>query len=193
MLLSLMQKIPVIISVILLLIAVARIYFRSKNVTRSEFFKIFKTAKYIEIGALVVAIALTGFFGIFNHFKAKQSVRAVISLNYSEASQAQNSNGTRYNMAEITCDEVLEKAIEMGAFQKVTPKQLKECLSVYPYVQGDVQDKSKYHISTEFVVDYKASKHTDHLDSENVIKLISSAYKEYYIERYTDNFSIDSP
>ena len=80
----------------------------------------------------------------------------------------------------------------MGAFENVTPKQLKSCLSVYPYVQGDVRDKSEYHISTEFVVEYHASKHTQHLDAENVIKLITSAYKEYYIERYTDNFSLDS-
>ena len=93
-------------------------------------------------------------------------------------------------MAEIICDEVIEKAIEMGAFEDVTVKQLKKCLSVYPYVQGDVNDKSNYHISTEFVVEYHASKDTDHLSAENVIILITSAYKDYYIEKYTDNYSL---
>jgi hypothetical protein len=93
-------------------------------------------------------------------------------------------------MSEIICDEVVEKAIKMGALENVTVKQLKNCLSVYPYVQGDVDDKANYHISTEFVVEYHASKHTEHLDSENVIMLITSAYKEYYIEKYTDNFSL---
>ena len=72
-----------------------------------------------------------------NNIKAKHSVTAVVALNYSEASQAQNSNGTRYNMAEIICDEVIDKAIELGALENVTVKQLKECLSVYPYIQGD--------------------------------------------------------
>ena len=62
-----------------------------------------------------------------------------------------------------------------------TVKQLKNCLSVYPCVQGGVAEESQYHISTEFVVEYHASKHTDHLDAENVITLITSAYKEYYI------------
>jgi len=189
---SLLQKIPVAVAGIFLIAALATIYFRSKNVTRSEFLKIFKSAKYIQVWILVIVFVLTATFGILNHLKSKHSVQAVVSLNYSEASQTQNSNGTRYNMAEITCDEVVEKAIKMGAFEKVTVKQLKNCLSVYPYVQGDVQDKSEYHISTEFVVEYHASKHTQHLDAENVIKLITSAYKEYYIEKYTDNFSLDS-
>ena len=41
-------------------------------------------------------------------------------------------------------------------------------------------------------MEYKASKHTAHLDSENVIMLLTSAYKEYYIEKYTDNFSLSA-
>ena len=124
-------------------------------------------------------------YGLVNHFALKQSVYAIVSLNYSEASQAQNSNGTRYNMAEIISEEVVERAIKKGALQDVTVKQLKECLTVYPCVQGDAMDESKYLISTEFGVEYHASKHTDHLDSENVIKLITASYKEYYIEKYS--------
>lgn len=186
---SILQKIPLAVVGIVLVLAVATIYFRSKNVTRSEFFKIFKSTRLISAWILIFVIGLSGIFGIFNHMKAKHSVNAIVALNYSEASQAQNSNGTRYNMAEIICDEVLKKAIEKGAFEKVTAKQLKDCLSVYPYVQGDVDDKANYHISTEFAVEYHASKHTDHLDAANVIALIASAYKDYYIEKYTDNFS----
>ena len=186
---SILQKIPPAVVGILLILAVATIYFRSKNVTKSEFFKIFKSTRLISAWILIFVIGLSGIFGIFNHMKEKHSVTAIVALNYSEASQAQNSNGTRYNMAEIICDEVVEKAIEKGAFEKVTVKQLKDCLSVYPYVQGDVDDKANYHISTEFAVEYHASKHTDHLDAANVVALIASAYKEYYIEKYTDNFA----
>ena len=189
---SLLQKLPLAVVGLLLIVATLTIYFRSKNVTKSEFFKIFKSTRLVSVWILIFVIAISGIFGIFNHMKAKHSVTAVVALNYSEASQAQNSNGTRYNMSEIICDEVVEKAIKMGAFENVTVNQLKNCLCVYPYVQGDVNDKANYHISTEFVVEYHASKHTDHLDAENVITLITSAYKEYYIEKYTDNFSLTS-
>lgn len=189
---SLLQKLPLAVVGLLLVVSALTIYFRSKNVTKSEFLKIFKSTRLIGAWILIFVIVISGVFGIFNHMKAKHSVTAVVALNYSEASQAQNSNGTRYNMAEIICDEVVEKAIEMGALENVTVKQLKNCLCVYPYIQGDVNDKSNYHISTEFIVEYHASKHTDHLDAENVITLITSAYKDYYIEKYTDNFSLTS-
>lgn len=188
---SILEKIPVVIALILLVVSCAIIYFRSKNVNRSEILKIFKSAGFLSVRTIIFTLIFTCFFGIFNHINMKQSVHAVISLNYSEASQALNSNGTRYNMAEIISDEVVEKAIKKGAFENVSVKQLKECLSVYPIVQGGVADESEYHISTEFAVEYHASKHTSHLDAENVIKLITAAYKDYYIEKYTDNFSLD--
>ena len=186
---SILQKIPFAIVGVLLLVAAITIYVRSKHVTRSERFKIFKSVKLLTVWVLVFTFVMTGVFAIFNHIKAKQYMMAVVSLNYSEASQAQNTNGTRFNMTEIICDDVVARAIKLGAFDDVTVEELKECLSVYPYVQGDVNDESNYHISTEFIVEYSASKHTEHLDAEDVIALITGAYKEYYIEKYTDNFS----
>lgn len=187
---SLLRMLPAAAAAIILIIGLIRIYVRSKKMNRNEFLKIFENTKYIHVWVLVVVFSLTAVFSVFNHFYLKKFVRAVVALNYSEASQAQNSNGTRYNMAEITCDEVLKRAIEKGAFENVTADELKKCLSVYPYVQGDVSDKSAYHISTEFVIDYHASKKTQHLNAENVIKLVTGAYKEYYIEKYTDNFKM---
>ena len=192
MLTDILQKLIIIFVGVLLVASVAIIFFRSKNVNRSERTQIFKTAEYLNAGIILVCFIVTMVFGVFNHLDLKNSVYAVISLNYSEASQAQNSNGTRYNMAEIISDEVVDRAIKKGALEDVTVKQLKNCLVVYPCVQGNVGDESQYHISTEFAVEYHASKDTSHLDSENVIKLITSAYKEYYIEKYTDNFRLAS-
>ena len=189
---AILAKIPVLLVGLLLVAAVIIIYFRSKNTTLAEFVRIFKSARVFGSWIIILCILFTSIFGIFNHLNLRHSVGAIVSLNYSEASRAQNSNGTRYNMAEIICDEVVERAIKKGALPDVTVKQLKECLAVYPSVQGSVADESEYHISTEFAVDYYASKHTAHLDAENVIQLICNAYKEYYIEKYTDNFRLDS-
>lgn len=190
MLTSLLYKLPYVVIGVFFAVAAVTIFLRSRKMTRSEFFKVFKGAKYIQAWVLIVAFVLSFAFGVLNHLNSKNWVSAVVALNYSEASQAQNSNGTRYNMAEITCDEVIEKAIEKGAFENVTVKDIKSCLSVYPYVQGSVNSKEEYHISTEFVVEYCASRKTRHLDAENVIQLITSAYKEYYIEKYTDSYRL---
>lgn len=191
MLIGILQKLIILIIGLLLLVSAAAILLRLKNVNNSESKQIFKTAEYFNAWIILVCFVITIIFGVVNHFQMKKSAKAVISLNYSEASQALNSNGTRYNMNEIISDEVVQRAISKGALKNVTIKQLKDCLVVYPSVQGGVNDKSQYHISTEFVVDYYASKYTSHLDSENVIRLITTAYKDYYIEKYTDNFSLD--
>ena len=188
---DMLQKLIFLAVGLLLVVSAAIIFFRLKNVNHTERKQIFKTAEYLNAGVILVCFVATLVFGFFNHFELRKSVSAVVSLNYSEASEALNSNGTRYNMAEIISDEVIERAIEQGALKGVTTQQLRNCLSVYPCVQGGVNDAAEYHISTEFAVDYHASKYTDHLDSENVIQLIMSAYKEHYIEKYTDNFLLE--
>ena len=189
---DILQKLMILIVGLLFVASATIIFFRLKNVNRAERIQIFKTAEYLNAWIVLVCFVATMVYGIVNHFELKKSVHAIVSLNYSEASQALNSNGTRYNMAEIISDEVVEKAIKKGALKDVTVKQLKNCLVVYPCVQGGVGDESQYHISTEFAVEYHASKDTAHLDTDNVINLITSAYKEYYIEKYTDNFKLDS-
>ena len=187
---GILQKLIILAVGVIFAVSAAVIIWRYKNVNHAERVQIFKTAEYFNAWILLICFVTTMVYGVFNHFELKKSVHAIIALNYSEASQALNSNGTRYNMAEIVSDEVVARAIEKGALKDVTVKQLKNCLSVYPCVQGGVGDETQYHISTEFAVEYHASKKTDHLDSENVIKLVTSAYKEYYIEKYTDNFSL---
>lgn len=189
---EIIEKLIILIVAVVLLVSVAIIFFRFKNINHTERKQIFKKAEYLNAWIILICFVTTMIYGLFHHFELKKSVHAVVALNYSEASGALNSNGTRYNMAEIICDEVVERAIEKGAFENVTVTQLQNCLSVYPCVQGGVDDESKYLISTEFAVEYHASKHTEHLDSENVIKLITAAYKEYYIEKYTDNFCLSS-
>lgn len=188
---AIMQKMLIIGVGILFLASLTIIFLRTKYVNHSERVQIIKSAEYFNVWLLLICFVATIFHGAFYHLKLTKSVHAVVALNYSEASQALNSNGTRFNISEILSDEVIERAIEKGALKDVTVKQLKDCLVVYPCVQGDVEDESEYHISTEFTIEYHASKHTDHLDTENVIKLITLAYKEYYIEKYTDNFRLD--
>ena len=191
MLVDLLRKAIVVCVGIVFLVSAAILFFRRKNVNSSTFKMILKTAEYLNAWVILLCFVFTMAFGICNHFTMKKSVHAVVSLNYSEASQALNSNGTRFNMAEIISDEVLERAIQKGALEDVTVDDLKPCLTVAPCVQGNVTDETQYLISTEFLVEYRASKDTAHLDAENVIKLITASYKEFYIEKYTESFHLN--
>ena len=187
---SLLCKILVIVILALLVVGAVLVFLRSKNTTRQDMKERIRKAQIFHISLLIFAIVIGGIFAIANHINMRQFTTAIISLNYSEASLAQNVNGTRYNMSEITCDEVLANAIKKGALEDVTVAELSQCLTVYPLVQGGSKDESEYHISTEFVIEYHSTKHTKHLDAENVIKLVASAYKEYYVNKYADNFTV---
>lgn len=188
---SLIRHIPAAVTLLVLFAAAARVFLRSRNISKRKLFGAFKNAEIINAWVLVFSMLLTCAYGVMYHINAKNSVYAVVSLNYSEASRALNSNGTRFNMAEMVCDEVLDKAIKQGAFENVTVNDLKKCVFVYPYVQGGVGSEADYHISTEYVIAYTASDKTRNLNAENVIKLVASAYKEYYTSRYTDSYKMN--
>ena len=69
---SIMQKIPLAIVVVMLLVAVIVIYVCSKRVTKSEFFKMFRSVKLLTVWVLVFTLILTGVFAVFNHVRSKQ-------------------------------------------------------------------------------------------------------------------------
>ena len=151
--------------------------------------KIFRIPKF-RISVALLALLYIGIFSFAYQSSLKTSASVVISLNYDEASKGLNANGTRYNMSEIISDEVVERAIEKGALEGVTVKELKACLSVAPLIDGSSYDEDYYHISTEFLVTFQANQYTGHLDAENVVRLIGFAYKDFYIDTYADNFDL---
>ncbi len=115
---------------------------------------------------------------------------AVISLNYSSASSGLNPNGTRFNQTDMLSDKVLEKAIKKGAFENIGADDLKKTLRVVPVVQAENIEDQEYYISTQFRLMYEASRDTRHLDGRLVVQMVAEAYKEYFIETYSDNISI---
>ena len=122
--------------------------------------------------------------------EAQRSASAVVTLNFAEASNGQNFDGTRYNMSDILSEEVLERAIEDGGFPNVTAEQLAKCLSVSPKVQGDSYNEDSYHIATEFLIYFTKDEHTSHLNAENVVQRVAQAYKSLYVEHFESTFDV---
>lgn len=163
--------------------------------------KLFKRAKYYSLETIKgyffkksiirpvsFLICLVYFLLLMTSLMLAPSFASIkVSLNYAEASKGQNMNGTRYNMSEILCDDVLERTIKKGAFKNVTVDQLKETLVVYPTVSGSASDKTMYHVSTEFQIDYIPSKDTYRIDGEKFLPLLSDCYREFLIDSYADN------
>ena len=156
------------------------------------FVKPYLSRKHISVRlwCILAAAAYAAVFIAGFHQASNGYAKAMLSLNYAEASKGQNANGTRYNMSEVICDEVVARAIKRGALENVAVQDLKNCLEISPAVQGDAGSEETYHISTEFFLIYKASGKTSHLDAQNVVQLGAEAYKDFYIENYAENYRL---
>ena len=175
---------------VLALAALGTLRARSGSMVRSEFKRLFRRNWGFRLWAFVLAAVFALLMLPVCWLGAACRAEMVVTLNYAEASWGANANGTRYNSSEILCDEVLERAIDMGALEDVTVDQLRACLTIEPLVQGSSYSEEDYHIATEFRVTYQADGNTSHLDAENVVRLIANAYRAFYIDTYADNFSV---
>ena len=163
-------------------VSLLTIFVRARNVTWGHLRTAMKKGRSSTAMLLVLVLIFSLCFGGLKHMDAKKSATATVTLNFAEASTGRNTNGTRYNMAELTCDEVLEMVIEDGALENVTAEQLAECLRVEPAVQGNV--------NTEYRIHFTATPETSHLDPENVVTLLAANYKDYYISRHAMNYQL---
>ncbi len=137
-----------------------------------------------------IATLLIMSYVLMHLFQTSMYGGASISLNYIGASNGLNPNGTRYKMSEILSDEVLEKAIQIGALDGISIDDLRDCLEVIQPVQGGTQSEEDYHISTEFFITYQATKKTIQLNPDTVARLVAYAYKDRFIDQYVNDETI---
>lgn len=142
---------------------------------------------WILIFAVIYAVYCVG----AKYVLTPQSAFATINLNYSGASKGLNPNKTRFNAADILNQEVLERAIEKGAFEGITPKELKntlwlEALDVEPKVLDENTSEEKYKVGTVYRIHYTADEKTKNLNPEAVIQMVAYAYYDYFMDKYSD-------
>ncbi len=165
---------------------------KARNLTRKQIKERLKRANYFRISVLLLALLVCAIYALTIFVGSKQYSRAVVSLNYAEASQGQNANGTRYNMSEILCDEVMERTIKKGGFENVSVSDLKSCFVVTPLIEGNSYSEEGYHISTEFTVSYNANSKTKKYPSNTVLELLCTSYRDYYFDKYVSDFEISA-
>ncbi len=187
---SLVIKLFVVLILVILAAALILSYVKLKDCSLQRMKRIIFQQFHWAIWTVPLTVVFAIAFLLLYYSASGNTASAIITLNYSEASNGQNSNQTRFNMSDIISNDVLELAIEKGALEGVTPDALKEALSVVPTVQGDSYLQEGYHISTEFEIQYNATSRTKHLNAYQLMDLLVDAYEQYYIEQYADNFDV---
>lgn len=173
-----------------LALAAVKFFKNTRNQTKSQTTENLKRSGKLRVGSLALALLTSVVYMFGLSYVNSKRASAVISLNYAEASLGQNVNGTRYNMSEIICDDVLERLIKKGGLEGITVGDLKNCFGVSPLIQGNSYSKEHYHVSTEFVVYYYASRKTGKYSSDTMMQLLCNSYRDYYFDKYVNDFDI---
>ena len=138
---------------------------------------------------ILVAVYAAAFFGV-EMFRVSSQASIIIGFNYPEASNGLYPNKTKFNASEIIADEVLETAISNGNMVNVSTEDLKKCLKVTPLKAGNSLSQDQTYISTEYELSYTASWDTRHLEPGVVVDMISHAYYEIFVDRYSRKTNI---
>ena len=146
------------IVIVILGAAFLNLYFKSRSFSVKTVKSVFLRIPLFRFRVLIMTLIFMALFAGLYQGALDSTASILINLNYDNASKGQNANGTRYNMSDIICDEVIQRAIDKGALKNVTVKDLSGCLSVVPAVSGDAFDESRYHVSTEFILTFSADK-----------------------------------
>lgn len=191
MLFALLKKYTLILAAVSVLLGVCGLlvlFNRSRLGLRHFAREYWAVRKAWNLGPLVLAVLVLNCFLIPAELRHHAS--ATLTLNYSLASQGLNPNGTRFNQTALLSDEVLERAIEKGALEGVTVRDLKAALRAWPVVQGNSWSESSYFISTQFAVRYEANQNTASQDGEKLLMLVMQSYREWFVEQYSDNTGV---
>lgn len=139
-----------------------------------------------------LALVLMMLLFVFHFYTNSSHSTASMSLNYSEASSGLNPNSTRFNISELVSEGVLSRVIDAaGIGNEVKWDELASCISTN-YV--DTGDSSNGYISTSYQIYYNEKKLKSKPKfipkSEDMMRIICSTYKSYFLENYGDNKSI---
>lgn len=137
------------------------------------------------IWGLLCCVLYIGCYLCITYIVERINCSITIGLNYAEASQGLNPNGTRFNTYDVIDDSVLERAIENGDMDGISVKQLRSTLSVVPLNAGEEISAEQYYVSTEYFLVYQATTKTILLDGKKVLKSVVDAFDEQFLNTYS--------
>lgn len=176
----LINFIPILVAVIA---GIAYLHIPSQGEERGVRNRLKRLKGKVHWGILICVLYL-GCYLCVTYIQQRVNSSITIGLNYEEASQGLNPNGTRFNTYDIIEDAVLEQAIADGNLGDVSVEQLRDTLSVVPLHAGQEVSTDQYYVSTEYALVYNASMSTLTLDGSHVLQSVADAFNEQFMDTY---------
>ena len=134
---------------------------------------------------LFLVLTVLVIFSIYSALHREDSVKATLILRYERAYEGLNPNGSRFNINELTNDEVLSKTIELAALtDKVSVEQLRKSISIN--ASGSQEPTNKY-IASEYTI-WLSNKYLPRtISARSLMNILMISYKNYFLKNYGRN------
>ena len=158
------------------------------------FARILRTSQFlwehILLVLLIVALLSAATAGLI--FKSKSNTASMtLVFNYDKATVGLAPNGVKYEISDITGNEVMSRALALAAIRDMSPRELADCLTVNPPAAHaySINDESSFFIATAYSVTLTGSEalNAHSITLRSMLSLIGRAYQEYFLEKYTDS------
>ncbi len=150
-----------------------------------------KAFKIIAVISLVIALCMS----VYDYFETTRVEKATVTLNYEEAKQGLNPDGSKFNIADIKSDEVLQNALAILGDDSLSVDSVKGRITIdakmpisaIEQTRAAIASGSTYNYNpSEFDVYYSQNKKLSKNNTVDFLDALSQAYYEYFISTYSD-------
>lgn len=161
---------------------------------------IFRLCKRRYVAFLLLAVISFSVLGELYHFLILSNIKSMsISLNYPGAEQGLNPDGSRFNISEMTNDEILDEAKSELAMRELTNEQIKSRLFIttkfsqkaMENVISDIRDGMQgSYVPTTYHVYYSQKDKLAGNETYEFLLALAESYKKYFTGNHAENNSV---
>ena len=150
-----------------------------------------KQLKIIVSIALITALAVS----LLNYLAVTRLKCATVTLNYEEAKQGLNPDGSKFNIADIKSDDVLKNTFGILGNSYLSVDMVKDRITIDSKMPISAINQTKDAIAAGSVYNYNPSEFDIYYSQKNKLKknhtiefleALSKAYYEYFINTYSE-------
>ncbi len=146
---------------------------------------------------VILAVSLTAALGAaaYDYFANTRMRSATVILNYEEAKQGLNPDGSKFNIADIKSDDVLKNALAILGDDSLSVDSVKDRITIDAKMPISAIEKTRNAIASgssynynpsEFEIYYSQKKKLGKNNAVDFLEALSEAYYEYFITTYSD-------
>lgn len=161
---------------------------------------IYRLCKKKYVAFLLLAVISFSVLGELYHFLILSNIKSMtISLNYPGAEQGLNPDGSRFNISEMTNDEILDDAKSGLAMRNLTNEQIKSRLFIttkfsqkaMENVISDIRDGMEgSYVPTTYHIYYSQKNKFAGNETYEFLLALAESYEKYFTGRHAENNSI---